>query len=430
MITLLRKKFIRTAMASVIIVLFAILTAINILNYRSYVDDCNRRIDMIEASGGNLDEMRSNASDPPGAPSDASSDAAAPPDKPSGDGSPSDDGMSIESLYDTRYFSADLDQDKQIISLNMTDIASISSDDAEQMISDVVSKGRTSGQTGSYRYRLVQSDNSHYLIIFLNVSSYFSSVKSFLGSSLLVGAIGIAAVFLLMRFLTKLAMRPAEEAFEKQKQFITDASHEIKTPLAIISSNAEAIEMDNGDSRWLTNIRNQISRLSALTEKLVLLSRMDEAGYQTELSEFDLTELVKNTADQYQKRQINVIAPDYLPYFGSRENITKCFSMIFDNAMKYSTGDVTVTISGRPVRSSKIKRHGYTIVCSNPCESIQQGSLDVLFDRFARLDSSRTRKTGGSGIGLAVVFEIVKMHKGEAHAFSGDGKNFEIRITL
>ncbi len=408
-------------MASVIIVLFAILTAINILNYRSYVSDCDRRIDMIEASGGNLDDMRNN---PPAEPSGASSDAAAPPEK------PSDGGMSVESLYDTRYFSADLDENKQIISLNMTDIASISSEDAEQMVTDVVSKNRTSGQMGSYRYRLVQTDSSHYLIIFLNVSSYFSSVKSFLSASLLVGIIGVAAVFLLMHFLTRLAMRPAEEAFEKQKQFITDASHEIKTPLAIISSNAEVIEMENGESKWLTNIKNQISRLSALTEKLVLLSRMDEAGCQTELSEFDLTELVKNTADQYQQRHITVNAPDYLPYFGSRENITKCFSMIFDNAMKYSTGDVTVTIYGKPVRSSKIKRHGYTIVCSNPCESIQQGSLDVLFDRFARSDSSRARKTGGSGIGLAVVLEIVKMHKGEVHAFSSDGKSFEIRITL
>lgn len=312
----------------------------------------------------------------------------------------------------------------------MTDIASISSEDAEQMVSDVVSKNRVSGQMGSYRYRLVQTDDSHYLIIFLNISSYFSSVKSFLSASILVGIIGTAAVFLLMHFLTKLAMRPAEEAFEKQKQFITDASHEIKTPLAIISSNAEVIEMESGESKWLTNIKNQISRLSALTEKLVLLSRMDEAGYQTEVSEFDLAELVKNTAEQYQKWHITVNAPDYLPYFGSRENITKCFSMIFDNAMKYSTGDVTVTISGKPVRSSKIKRHGYTIAISNPCEQIQQGSLDVLFDRFARSDSSRTRKTGGSGIGLAVVLEIVKMHKGEAHAFSSDGKSFEIRITL
>lgn len=416
-------------MASVIIVLFAILTAINILNYSSYVNDCDRRIDMIEASGGNLDDMRSNAQNPPDLPAKASADAA-PPDKPSGDGAPSDGGMSIESLYDTRYFSADLDENKQIISLNMTDIASISSDDAEQMITEVISKNRTSGQIDNYRYRLVQSDKSHYLIIFLNVSSYFSSVKSFLSASLLVGVLGAAAVFLLMHFLTRLAMRPAEEAFEKQKQFITDASHEIKTPLAIISSNAEVIEMESGESKWLTNIKNQISRLSALTEKLVLLSRMDEAGYQTELSEFDLAELVKNTADQYQKRQITVNAPDYLPYYGSRENITRCFSMVFDNAMKYSTGDVSVSITGRPQKSSRIKRHGYTIVISNPCEQIQQGSLDVLFDRFARLDSSRTRKTGGSGIGLAVVREIVKMHKGEAHAISSDGKSFEIRITL
>lgn len=417
MLTSLRKKFVRTAMASVLIVLVLILIAINLLNYRSFVGDCDRRLSMIEASGGNLDDMRDK-----GTPQEKSGTEKAPAKPP--------EGQSVEALYDTRYFSAELDKKKEVISLNMTDIASISSSEAEKMISLATSSGHTTGTMGEYRYRLSETDSSHYLIVFLNVSRDFSSVKNFFKASVLVGIIGIAAIFLLMRFLTKLAMRPAEEAFEKQKKFITDASHEIKTPLAIISSNAEVIELENGGSKWLTNIKNQIDRLSGLTEKLVLLSRMDEAGYQTQLTEFDLAELVKTTADEYQEHHITVNAPDFLPYYGSRENISRTLSMIFDNAMKYSTGDVTVTLYGKPVKSNRIRRHGYTLTVKNPCEAIQTGNLDFLFDRFARSDSSRARKTGGSGIGLAVVAEIVKYHRGEAHIFSGDGKSFEMRVTL
>lgn len=409
-------------MASVLIVLVLILIAINLLNYRSFLNDCDSRLAMIEAAGGNLDDMR-NSSKPPSVPDTASSDARRPAKPPEGE-------QSVEALYDTRYFSAELDGNKQVISLNMTDIASITSTEAWRMIATAVSRNSATGHMGEYRYRLSKTDGSHYLIVFLNVSRDFSSVKNFFQASVLVGIIGIAAIFFLMRFLTKLAMRPAEEAFEKQKQFISDASHEIKTPLAIISSNAEVIELENGESKWLTNIKRQIKRLTGLTEKLVLLSRMDEAGYQTELSEFDLAELLKNTAGEYLEHSIIIKAPDFLPYYGSRENISRCLSMIFDNAMKYSTGDVSVALSGKPVTSGRIKRHGYKLTVSNPCDGIQTGDLDFLFDRFARTDSSRVRKTGGSGIGLAVVAEIVKYHRGEAHAFSKDGKTFELRITL
>jgi len=435
-------------MTSVIIVMLLIIVAINALNYRSYIQDCDSRIDMIQASGGNLEDMRDGTTPPP-KPAASSSDAGKNPasggagsdnsgsssDKQgSSNGGSMPDGPSgnqmSEALYDTRYFSAQLDSRKQIISTNMTDIASISTSEAENMISEAVSSGKSTGGMGAYRYRLTQTDSSHYLIIFLNVERDAASVRNFLRASMLVGVIGVFAIFILMKFLTKLAMAPAEAAFQKQKMFITDASHEIKTPLAIISSNAEVIEMENGGSKWLTNIKNQITRLTSLTEKLVLLARMDEAGGRTELSGFDLAELVKNTAGEYQGKHISLDVPDFLPYYGSRENMARCLSMIFDNAMKYATGDVSVCLKGKPYKATKLKRHGYTLTVSNPCEAITPGSLDNLFDRFARFDKSRIRKTGGSGIGLAVVAEIVRFHKGEAHAFSKDGKSFEIRLTL
>lgn len=414
MLDQLRKKFIRTAMISVLIVLGLILIAINFLNYRSFLNSCSRRITMIESAGGSLDDIRSGSK---GAPEK-------PPEK------PAISSQMAEAPYDTRYFSADLDQNKDIISVNMTDIASVTETTAEKMIRSAVRSGRTSGTAGAFRYHLSRTDANHYLIVFLNVGRDFSSVRNFFEASVLVGIIGIAAIFVLMRFLTKLAMAPANEAFEKQKQFITDASHEIKTPLAIISSNTEVIELENGESKWLKNITNQVGRLSALTEKLVLLSRMDEAGYKTPLSSFDLSELVRQTTSEYTERPVIIDAPAFLPYFGSRENIGRALSMLFDNAMKYSTGEVEVQLSGTPRTFSRIKKHGYIFQMKNPCGELPKGDLDMLFERFSRADSSRNSKTGGSGIGLAVVKEIVGFHKGSIHAFSEDGQSFEVRITL
>lgn len=409
-------------MISVLIVLIVVLISINAVNYHNYLKEADERLTMIEMADGNLSDMREKG-EPPENISNGKSDSK-PPEKPSGDP------QMAEAPYDTRYFSAELDSEKSVISLNMTDIASVTEAQAEKMISRATESGRTEDSMGVYRYRISADDNGHYLIVFLNVSRDFASVRSFFNASVVVGAIGVVEIFILMRFLTRIAMAPAETAFEKQKKFITDASHEIKTPLAIIESNTEVIEIENGESKWTTNIRNQITRLTALTEKLVLLSRMDEAGYQTKLMSFDLSELLKSISAEYKGRQINIEAPDYLPHYGSKENISRMFSMLFDNAMKYSTGDISVQLSGTPKTYNKIKKHGYTIFFNNPCEKIEPGGHDELLDRFSRMDKSRSRKTGGSGIGLAVVSEIVKYHKGEVHVFSTDGKTFIVKIQL
>ena len=427
----LRKRFIRTAMASVLIVLVVILVAINCINYRNYIRESDARLDMIERADGNLSGMREArkptqaSGNAAGSTSDGNTPADGnPPQKPPGDA------QMAEAPYDTRYFSAELDEDKEIISTNMTDIASITQSEAERMIKMAVSGSRSAGTMGSFRYRISREDNDHYLIIFLNVSSSKGSFDSFLQASIIVGVIGVVAIFILMHFLTRLAMAPAKEAFEKQKQFITDASHEIKTPLAIIESNAEVLGMEDESNKWIANIKNQVTRLSGLTEKLVMLSRMDEAGYRSPLSSFDLAELVRKTAGEYEGYQIIIDAPDYLPYYGSRENIGKLLSMLLDNAEKYSTGEISVSLTGAARTYNKIKRHGYTLLISNPCTEIRQGDLDALFERFSRLDSSRSNRTGGSGIGLAVVNEIVKYHKGEAHAYSEDGHTFTVEIRL
>lgn len=408
-------------MTSVLIVLVVILVAINAMNYSSYISQTDERLDMIERADGNLSGMRK---DPPAESISSDERKDNPPQTP--DSSP----QMAEAPYDTRYFSAQLDSRKNIISTNMTDIASVSDSRAESMIHKAVKSGKDSGSMGGFRYRITETDSGHYLIIFLNVAASLSQVISFLRASVLVGAIGAAGIFVLMHFLTKLAMAPAETAFEKQKQFITDASHEIKTPLAIIESNAEVIEMESGKSKWLTNIRNQITRLSGLTEKLVLLSRMDEAGYKTKLLSFDLAELLRSTADEYEGKKIIIDAPDFLTYYGSRENISRMLAMLFDNAQKYSSGNITVHLSGIPKTYNRIRHHGYTLVISDPCDSLAADQdLDMLFDRFSRLDTSRNRKTGGSGIGLAVVAEIVHFHKGSVHAYSSHGI-FNVEISL
>jgi signal transduction histidine kinase len=225
-------------------------------------------------------------------------------------------------------------------------------------------------------------------------------------------------------------MRPIAESYEKQRRFITDASHEIKTPLAIIEANTEVIEMDNGESEWTDSIRNQVKRLTGLTEKLVFLSRMEEEDNPLTMVDFSLSDAVSETAQSFeavaaaqQKTLTSEIEPR-ITYHGDEASLRQCVSLLLDNAMKYSTenGAIRLTLS----RSGK----NITLTLWNSAQGLTPGKQDILFERFYRPDSSRSRQTGGSGIGLSVAQAIVLAHKGKINARSDDGVSILFTITL
>ncbi|MBQ2466635.1 MAG: HAMP domain-containing histidine kinase, partial [Lachnospiraceae bacterium] len=277
-----------------------------------------------------------------------------------------------------------------------------------------------------------KSDGTNYYV-FLDCSRELATFTSFFRASLIVSAIGALSYLVLVLIFSKIVLRPVAESYEKQKRFITDASHEIKTPLAIIDANTEVIEMEAGESEWTKSIRNQIKRLTSLTEKLVFLSRMDEESTKLEMREFNLSELVDETLDSYEAVAISkgkelerIIAPE-VRYYGDETNLRQMLSLLLDNAMKYSDEQGTIRVKMERITKGK-QRCKLTVY--NTVESIEVGNHDAYFERFYRADESRSTKTGGHGIGLSVVKAIVQAHKGKVTAESKDGKSLQFVIML
>lgn len=233
-----------------------------------------------------------------------------------------------------------------------------------------------------------------------------------------------------MLVFSKKAIAPIAESYEKQKQFITDAGHELKTPLAIINTNVEVIEIDYGESQWTKSIHNQVFRLSDLVESLVSLTRMDEEKNQLTKKDFSLSDLVLEASEQFFEmsklcdKQLVLEVEENISYHGNKQAISQLLSILIDNALKYGLKD-------NPIRV-ELKKQGKKIFLqtTNRAENLSTGNYDILFDRFYRADSSRNSKLKGYGIGLSLAKAIVLKHKGKITAKSPNGKTIIFTVQL
>ena len=337
-------------------------------------------------------------------------------------------------------------------------IASISSETAAEYAKTLWTSGRTgdgkSGYMDSYKYMTVDKDGST-MYIFLNCQRELSTIKTYIWASAGISALGLIVVFVMIYFFSGKVLKPVSESYEKQKRFITDASHEIKTPLTIIDANTEVIEMMEGENEWTQSTRKQVARLTSLTEKLVFLSRMDEEATKLEMLEFSLSDAILDTAEpfkavaQTKQKQLDIDVAEGVSYTGDEKTIRQLISLLLDNAMKYSGGsavshengnfkqsdnDLGMTVS-KPLIKLSMKPFGKNRIITvwntvDESSNIQKGRQDMLFERFYRADSSHNSKTGGFGIGLSAAYAIVKAHKGKITARSEDGRSIEFTVIL
>ena len=221
------------------------------------------------------------------------------------------------------------------------------------------------------------------------------------------------------------------ESYEKQKQFITDAGHEIKTPLAIIKADADVLEMDYEDNEWVKDIQHQTERLTSLTNDLVSLARMEEGKSAVTFSEFPLSETVEEECSAYLmlaqsggKQILSEIQPA-LFLNGDEKAIRRLVNIFLDNAMKYSPENSEIKVSlkktGKQIRFS---------VLNQTKEPVNRDNLDRMFDRFYRMDASRNSETGGHGIGLSMAKAITEAHGGKISASSEDGTSLLMEVVL
>jgi len=441
MIRKLRRRFILSAMTAVVLVLFILVGAINVLNYRKIVTDADQVLNILADNGGVFPDAAPHTPDPEAA--DKKSDGGAPEDTPDPAAGGSPGGFSFfsflsaasepsaETPYESRYFTVTLDSDGSVTSANVERIAAIDEDTAQDYAEEVWNGGQQSGFLSCYRYRMAQQDDGSSIIIFLDCRRSLDNTKSFLLSSILVSVIGIAAVLVLVILLSARIVGPVEESYRKQKRFITDAGHDLKTPLTIIDADVSVAEMDTGTNEWLDDIKVQTKRMTDLTNDLIYLSRMDEGENKMVMIDFPLSDVIAETVQSFRSRaQLEDKTFDYqiepmITYCGDEKYITRLVTILLDNALKYSDDRGTIRV-GLKKRGSK----GFELTVYNTAENIDKEVLRHMFDRFYRADSSRNSSRGGYGIGLSIASAIVSEHRGKITASSADGRSMLITVQM
>ena len=401
----LRRKFITTAVGSVAVVIAILAILLNFINYYKLeeridttLEDASRSQALIKIFAEDGDDLviTKNSS----------------------------------STTDYNGFSiAKVDDSGRIIKTYRDDTLIPNQDALQSKVIEALKEGKTSGFIGSYRF-LKAETNVGNLILFLNCQRELDSQHSFEKNSLLISIGVIASVFVLIVLISKRVIAPIQETYIKQKQFITGASHELKTPLAIISSNADVLEMMNGDSKWTQNIHNQVDRLTSLVNSLVVFSRMEEKD-TVERTRFDLTNSLEsriedfNELANFQKKNIVTdIDPD-LYYFGEEASIVQLMDILLENAIKYAPEDSGISVSLK-------KNRKYAILKVSNKATVQKGDLSKVFERFYRLDESRNSAIKGYGIGLSMAQLIAEKHKETIRAYAPEDGIFkiEVRFTL
>lgn len=408
MIKKLQRKFIMITMGSLLLVMLLLMGTINGINLYQMQQRLNGAIDILSQNQGKFPKFEKK--------------------EPPKGGFRSDFEMNEETQFATRYFVVRIGEAGDIMEIDTSHIA-ISSEAAMDYATQVLSSGKESGYLDNYKYSLVWSSDG-YMLIFVFCKEQIATVTKFLFNSCAVAVITFILMFLMVSVFSRRAIKPIIENAEKQKQFITDAGHEIKTPIAIISANADVLELTGGSSEWITSIRNQISRLDKLVKNLLMLSRMEEDNLKLVLTDMNLSRTVEEIAGSFQPvaemqdKKFQLDIQPGLMFHGDENSIQQLVSTLVDNAMKYSNegGIVGVTLSAA--------RKGVKLEVYNTVFELDTKNLDKLFDRFYRADASRARETGGYGIGLSIAKSIVEAHHGKIGAKSDDGRSIIFTVIL
>ena len=405
MIQKLRIRFVILAMSTLLTVLLVLVGGINAANYTGIVSEADRIL-----SNDNLGRMEKNTGGKTGI----------------GFGDP----LSQDRHNASRFFSVTLAADGTVLEAQIPTLSLVDQEEAAALGVKVYALKSDSGFRSIYRYSR-QSIGDTISIRFLDCGRELGSFQRFLLSSLILSALGILILFGIVVYFSGRIVRPFAESYEKQKQFITDAGHEIKTPLTIIQADADVLEMELGENEWLADIQSNVRRLTDLTNDLVSLARMEEGGTPLELLEIPLSDVVTETAQtfhtlaQTQNKELNIAVEPMLSMEADEKAISKLVGILMENALKYSP-------EGTPI-SLRLEKQGKQIKLSVENVSavpLPEGNLDRLFERFYRTDPSRNSQTGGHGIGLSIASAIVSAHNGQIHASQPSPGSLRITVTL
>lgn len=400
MIKKLRWKFIAVAMISIIVVLMAIIGTITLINYNKTVDNIDKVLTVLVDNNGKFDDL------------DFGDDNLE-----NTDGNNNKDNLNHqkdhgeftkETPYWTRFFSVKFTNSNPDPAVDTSMIASVSKEEAIDMAKETIDSNSMIGFYGAYRYKVKIADDFK-LVVFVDCTKEMRSIRYFVFTGTWISLVGIIAVFIIVFIFSKIVFNPVKRTYDKQKRFVTNAAHELKTPLTIISANNELIDAQYNSLDETQAIDKQVKKLTIMINNLTLLSKLDEEDKNVDLKEkVDLTKLSNDLIEPFkvifESRNIkfNFSVDDNCYIKGNTNLISQLLSLLIDNANKYALTYINFEV--------RIVGKGVELKTSNDAD-IDEKNPNLLLERFYRNDKARG-KIEGSGIGLSVVNEIVKLHKG------------------
>ena len=377
----LQKSFVKSAMLSFTAVLLVVLVAVNVVNYRQTVNQVDRLGTMLVNNDGTFP--------------DAPEGGMAPKEHPE-HGMPKGMEFRKDDQMATRYAVVRV-ANGTVQSVDRTHLVSLDEEALKELGLRIAQGTSTKGWEGSLRYQVAKTDAGT-MVVLVDANKETQQVSRLMMVTGAVFVLCLAVVYVLVRLVSKRAIRPFVENVERQQQFIANASHEIKTPLAVLSANTDLLEMMGTEAKFVDSNKRQIKRLNSLVEQMLILSRYDEGEAATTKEEVDLVAVTKAIVEEIlpvlneKGLRVEFTGEAQTIITTNKSAMTELVRILLDNAMKYTVGEPVITIESKRTQ----------LAIGNETEPMTKEQVSQIFDRFYRVDSSRNRTTGGSGLGLSI----------------------------
>ena len=283
----------------------------------------------------------------------------------------------------------------------------------------VNSKNSEEGYIGNYIYKIRDTGNNGKDVTLMENETAIKELKVIIISSIIGGALSILIIYIIAKKISKTIVKPVEDSFEKQKQFVSDASHELKTPLAVIEANAEVLQNKLGENKWITYIQNEVQSMNKLVNDLLVLARMEKTNNNHQ--KFDLSKEAQMAVAVFEsmifenKIELETNIDENIEFNGEREDIKQIISILLDNAIKHTKENKKIIVD------VKKEKNDIIIEVKNQGEPIPEAERKKIFERFYRIDKSRNRNEKRYGLGLSIAKGLVDKYKGSIEVNSKDG---------